>query len=93
MTNVLSTPLGLNAVYTIASAFPVMANPSLTLVSGLPTAVGSVIELKPEMVPVGDRCATFVCGLDIIVVQTQGTKNDMVVVEVPMNISGQHMSS
>lgn len=70
MTNVLSTPLGLNAVYTIASAFikscpstnaafPVMANPSITLVPGLPTAVGAVIELKPEMVPVGDRCATF----------------------------------
>jgi hypothetical protein len=69
-----------------------MAYPSLTLVSGFPTAVGAVIELEPETVPVGDFFATFVCGLDIIAVQTQGIKNGMAMVEVPMNTSG-HMSS
>jgi hypothetical protein len=56
MANVFSTPLSLNAVYTIASAFikscpstsaalPIIAYPSLTLVSGLPTAVGAVIDV------------------------------------------------
>jgi hypothetical protein len=89
-----------DAVYTIASAFikpcpstnaalRVMAYPSLTLVSGLPTAVGAVIELEPETVPVGDFFVTLVCGLDIIAVQTQGIKNGMAMVEVPMNTSGQ----
>jgi hypothetical protein len=79
MANVFDTPLSLNAVYTIASAFikscpcpstnaalPVMAYPSITLVSGQPTAVGTNIYLKPNTEPVGDFWATFISGLAII---------------------------
>jgi hypothetical protein len=83
MANVFGTPLGLNAVYTIASAFinaalPVMAYPSITLVSGQPTAVGTSIYLKPNTEPVGDFWVTFISGLAIILVHTQGIKNGMV---------------
>jgi hypothetical protein len=100
MANVFGTPLGLNAVYTIASGFitacpssnvalPVKAYPSLTLVSGEPTAPGALVDLEPESAPSGSYYATFVSGLDIIPVQTQGIQNGMIMVEVPMNISGQ----
>lgn len=95
MANVFGTPLGINAVYTIKScpssntALPVMAYPSLTLVSDQPTAVGAVIDLEPKAIPADSFFATFVFGLDIIPVQTQGIKNGMVMVQVPMNVSGQ----
>ena len=100
MANVFGTPLGLKAVYNIAftfikscpsttAALPVMAYPSLTIVSGLPTAVGALIDLLPRSEPVGTFFATFISGLDIVPVQTQGIKNGMIMVEVPMNISGQ----
>jgi hypothetical protein len=70
-------------------ALPVMAYPALTLISGQPTAPGALIDLKPKTMPTGDYFATFVSGLDIITVKTQGIKNDMIMVEVPTMASGQ----
>ena len=100
MANVFGTPLGLNAVYTIASGFivscpstnaalPVKAYPSLTLDSGLPTAPGALVDLAPKTVPSGDFYATFVSGLDIISVKPQSVANGMIMAEVPQMISGQ----
>lgn len=98
--NVFAAPLGLNAVYSIASAFivscpstnaklPVMAYPSLTLVSGQPTAPGALIDLQPKTIPTGTYYATFVSGLQIIPVAPQSAANGMIMVPVPMMISGQ----
>lgn len=100
MANVFGTPLGLNAVYTIASGFikscpstnvalPVKAYSALTLVSGLPTAPGALVDLQPKTIPSGTFYATFVSGLDIIPVQPQSIANGMIMVEVPMMASGQ----
>lgn len=100
MANVVGTPMGLNAVFTIASAFikscpstnaalPVMAYPSLTLISGEPTAVGAVIDLEPKTMPSGTCYATFVSGLDIVAVPTMGIKDGMIMVTVPEGLSGQ----
>lgn len=100
MANVFGTPLGINAIYSMAAMLikscpssnaplPVMAYPSLSLLSGLPTAPGALVDLVPKTMPTGNYFATFVSGLDIIPVQTQGIKNGMVMVQVPMNISGQ----
>jgi hypothetical protein len=100
MANVFGAPLGLNAVYSIASAFistcpstntalPIKAYPSLTLVSGQPTAPGALIDLMPGTMPSGPFYATFVSGLDIIPVDTQGIKNGMIMATVPTGPSGQ----
>jgi hypothetical protein len=100
MANVFGTPMGLNAVYTIASAFitscprtnvalPVKAYPSLTLISGGPTAPGAVIDLEPKTMPSGIFYATFVSGLDILPVQIMGIQNGMVMATVPAGISAQ----
>lgn len=86
--------------YSIASAFivscpstnaklPVMAYPSLTLVSGQPTAPGALIDLQPKTIPTGTYYATFVSGLQIIPVAPQSAANGMIMVPVPMMISGQ----
>lgn len=100
MANVFGTPLGLNAVYTIASGFitecpstnmalPVMAYPTLAASTGLPVAPGVMLELLPSAMPNGTYYATFVSGLDIIPVQPQGVANGMVQAVVPEMISGQ----
>lgn len=101
MANVFGTPLGLNAVYSIASAFitscpadnaplPVMAYPSLALASGSPTsAEGALVDLVPKSMPSGEYYATFVSGLEIIPVKPKSAAGGMIMVEVPMNISGQ----
>lgn len=100
MANVFGTPLGLNAVYTIASGFitscpstnmalPVKAYPTLTLVSGQPTAENALIDVEPATMPSGDFYATFVSGLDIVPVKTEGIKNGMIMASVPSMISGQ----
>lgn len=99
MANVFGTPMGINAVYTIASQFikscpstnaplPVMAYPSLSLLSGKPTATGAMIDLQPASMPSGTCYATFVSGLDILPVAAT-MSGDMLMAEVPMNISGQ----
>jgi hypothetical protein len=100
MANVFGTPLGLNAVYTIASGFiascpstnvalPVKAYPSLTLVSGQPTAENAMIDVKPATMPSGDFYATFVSGLDIVPVKPTSVQNGMVMASVPSMIAGQ----
>ncbi|KAI9649018.1 hypothetical protein NHQ30_001584 [Ciborinia camelliae] len=100
MANPLATPLGLNAVYSIASSFivscpstnaalPVMAYPSLTLKSGLPTAPGADVALAPETTPSGKLFTTFVSGLDTIPVESQVGSDGLVMTAVPTGISGQ----
>jgi hypothetical protein len=100
MANIFGTPLGLNAVFTIASGFikscpstnaplPVKAYSGLALTSGLPTAPGAYISLQPETIPTGDFFATFVSGLSIFPVATQGIKDGVIMVEVPMMVEGQ----
>lgn len=98
--NVFGTPLGINAVYSIAAPFfvscpstnfvlPVKAYPALTLASGLPTAARAVISLKPASVPTGDFYVTFVSGLEIIPVKASCTEEGYVFAEVPEKVSGQ----
>lgn len=100
MANVFGTPLGINAVYSIASAFikscpasnaplPVMAYPSLALTSGSPTAASVVISLVPKTMPKGTYYATFVSGLDIIPVAPVSASNGAIMVTVPKSVSGQ----
>jgi hypothetical protein len=99
MANAYGTPLGLNAVYSIASAFitscpstnaalPVMAYAALTVTQGVPVAPG--IDLTFTVA--GDLPATFfvtfVSGLDILpaaATVTDGT----ITTTVPAGISGQ----
>jgi len=67
-----------------------MAYPTLTLDSGTPTSTeGAMIDLVPATMPSGTFYATFVSGLDIIPMTPQSMDNGMIMVEVPMNISGQ----
>jgi hypothetical protein len=77
MANVFGTPLGLNAVYTIASGFiaecpstnmklPVMAYPDLAAVTGLPVAPSVLLDLLPGAMPKDTYFVTFVSGLDIV---------------------------
>lgn len=100
MANVFGTPLGLNAVYTIASGFiaecpstnmalPVMAYDDLAAATGLPVAPGVVLDLIPGSMPNGTYFATFVSGLDIVPVKPSGVVNGMIQAVVPMAASGQ----
>lgn len=100
MANDLATPLGLNAVYSIASSFivscpstnaplPVMAYPSLTLKSGLPTAPGANVAFVPQSTPSGQFFITFVSGLDAIAVESQVGSDGLIMAAVPTAISGQ----
>lgn len=100
MANVFGTPMGPNAVYSIASAFivscpstnsalPFMAYPGLTLVSGEPTAPGALVDLMPAAAPPATYFATFVSGLDIVAVAPMSFEAGMVMVAVPDMLSGQ----
>lgn len=100
MANVFGTPMGPNAVYSIASAFikscpstnaalPFMAYPALTLMSGLPTAPGALVDLMPKTMPKGEYFATFVSGLDIMAVKPNASNGTMIMVAVPEIASGQ----
>lgn len=100
MANVFGTPLGINAVYSIASAFitscpstnqalPVKAYPALTYVSGTPTAPGALIDLEPKTIPSGDFFVTFISGLDILPVKASSVDGGMIMAAVPEGISGQ----
>jgi hypothetical protein len=99
MANVFGTPMGLNAVYTIASAFivscpstnvalPVTAYPTLTLVSGEPTAPNATIFVEPETSLSGTVYATFVSGVDILPVSATAS-GSMFTAVVPEGVSGQ----
>lgn len=100
MANVFGTPMGINATYSIASAFitscpsinmplPVAAYPTLTLVSGSPTSTSATIDLELKTIPSGTFYATFVSGLDIVAVAPQSSSNGMIMVSVPEMSSGQ----
>ena len=100
MANVFGTPMGINAVYTIASNFitscpssnaalPVHAYEPLTLVNGTPTAMGATVQLEPKTMPSGTVFATFVSGLDIMAVSPSSVTNGTVMAVVPMGFSGQ----
>jgi hypothetical protein len=99
MANVFGTPMGINAVYSIASGFikscpstnvalPVKAYPALTLESGNPTSTAAMVSLKPATVPTGTFYATFVSGLDIVPVNVT-VANGIVTAPVPTQASGQ----
>jgi len=103
MANVFGTPMGINAVYSIASSFivscpstnaplPVMAYKALNLYSGLPTASGAVpgaeIDVSMGVAPEGTVYGTFVSGLDIIPVEASHTDGDQIFFIVPENIGG-----
>ncbi|KAG9234778.1 ferritin-like domain-containing protein [Amylocarpus encephaloides] len=98
--NVFGTPLGLNAVYSIASAYisecpssnaalPVMAYPELAVASGMPSAPGALVDLFPGMMPNGACFATFVSGLDIVPVKPVAVLDGMIQAIVPPMVSGQ----
>jgi len=100
MANVFGTPLSPNAVFTIASGFitscpstnfalPFTAYPNtLTLTSGLPTAMGASITLQPKTAVDGEFFATFVSGLSVLpATVTMGAGG--VEVAVPMGAEGQ----
>jgi len=100
--NVFGTPLGLNAVYTIASGFitscpstnavlPVKAYQALTLASGMPSApgVGALVALETPTAPAGDFFVTFVSGLNITSAPVQSYDNGVIMAAVPEGIEGQ----
>jgi hypothetical protein len=100
MANVFGTPLGLNAVYTIASGFiaecpstnmklPVMAYPDLAAVTGLPVAPSVLLDLLPGAMLKDTYFVTFVSGLDIVPVMPSGVANGMIQAVVPPMIQGQ----
>lgn len=100
--NVFGTPLGPNAVFSIASAFitscpednfklpfTAYAN-SLTLTSGSPTALGASVNLKPKTMPSGDFFATFVSGLMVLPVSiTHDAATGGIIAPVPEGAEGQ----
>ena len=98
--NVFGTPLGPNAVFSIASAFitscpdtnyklpfTAYAN-TLSVASGLPTAFGASIQLMPKTMPTGTFYATFVSGLQIIPVDVR-MENGAIMAAVPQMAEGQ----
>jgi len=100
MANVFGTPMGLNAVYTIASGFitacpssnvalPVKAYPTLALQSGDPTAPNATIYIKPATPPSGTAYATFVSGLMILPVTATTAQDGWFSAVVPVGVSGQ----
>lgn len=99
MANPFGTPMGLNAVFTIASAFitgcpstnaplPVKTYPTLTLLSGLPTAPGAIVDVSPASPPTGSVFGTFVSGLNIVPVEVSSTSGGQLSFEVPQNLEG-----
>lgn len=99
--NVFGTPLGPNAVFSIASAFitscpetnyklPFMAyENTLTLNSGAPTAFGASISLTPKTAPTGAFFVTFVSGLEIISVEATRDAAGGIMAAVPEKAEGQ----
>ena len=95
MANVLGTPMGMNAVYSIASQFivscpssnaplPVHAYTALTVGTGQPVAPGVVLTFSTTASLPGSYFLTFVSGLSIIpVAVTNGGA------AVPAGVSGQ----
>ncbi|CAG8972783.1 hypothetical protein HYALB_00006875 [Hymenoscyphus albidus] len=100
MANVFGTPLGLNAVYTIASQFisecpttnaalPVMAYPELVTVTAGAVATNAIVDLLPSVTLNGTYYTTFVSGLDIIPTTPKGILDGMIQAIVPSAVQGQ----
>jgi hypothetical protein len=100
MSNVFGTPMGLNAVFTIASAFivscpstnaalPVMTYPALSTVASGPTAAGNQVALKATKAPGGTFFATFVSGLNITPVAATISAEGIISATVPQGVEGQ----
>lgn len=66
-----------------------MAYPSLTLLSGAPTAAGAVVDLVPKSAPPATYFVTFVSGLSIVSVKANSYANGMIMATVPKGIEGQ----
>lgn len=103
MANVFGTPMGANAVYSIASTFidscpenntalPFKAYPALDFYSGLPTASSAdpdaEIDVTMGFAPEGPVYGTFVSGLDIVAVEPSHMDGDQIFFSVPENIGG-----
>lgn len=99
MANPYGTPLGLNAVYSMAANFivscpstnaalPVKAYPALTLRSGTPTAAGAPLDLIPATMPTGTYFVTFVSGLQVLSVQGASFQGG-IRATVPQGVEGQ----
>ncbi|SCU79702.1 LANO_0A07228g1_1 [Lachancea nothofagi CBS 11611] len=100
MANPFGTPMGVNAVYSIASQFitscpdsnaalPVKAYPGLNVTQGMPLAVNTSISFSVDgQLPSAQSYITFVSGLDVLPVQGM-VSNGMISAEVPSQVSGQ----
>jgi len=99
MANDLATPLGFNAVYSLAAAFitscpstnaalPVMAYPGLTVDTGTPAAVGVDLMFTTKAALPETFFVTYVSGLDIISVEPT-MSGDLIMGVIPEGISGQ----
>lgn len=99
MANPFGTPMGLNAIYSIASAFitgcpssnaklPVMAYKGLNVTQGMPVSVNSTVTFQAEGGVPSDFYVTFVSGLDVLPVKGDKS-NDMLQVSIPGKVSGQ----
>ena len=99
MANPFGTPMGLNAVYSIASGFiaecpssnaklPVMAYKGLNVSQGMPVAANSTVTFMADGDVPSSFCVTFVSGLDVLPM-TADIENEMIKVDVPGEASGQ----
>ncbi|SCU80494.1 LANO_0B00298g1_1 [Lachancea nothofagi CBS 11611] len=100
MANPFGTPMGANAVYSIASQFitscpdsntplPVKPYPGLTISQGMPVAVNTSVSFSVDgQLPSAQCYITFVSGLDILPVEGS-VSNGMISAEIPSQVSGQ----
>ncbi|ODQ63387.1 hypothetical protein NADFUDRAFT_84512 [Nadsonia fulvescens var. elongata DSM 6958] len=99
MANALATPMGINAVYSIASSFigecpssnaalPVKAYSGLTVTRAMPVSVNTNITFKVDGDIPSKFYVTFVSGLDVLPVE--GSMSDGVIeASIPEAVSGQ----
>lgn len=99
MANPFGTPMGLNAVYTIASGFitkcpstnaalPVKAYKGLSTTNKMPLSTGESISFKADGDVPSDCFVTYVSGLDVLPVK--GSMSDgMIMATIPKEVSGQ----
>lgn len=99
MANPFGTPLGINAIYSIASSFiescpsdnaalSVKAYDALNITQGMPVASNSSVTFESGKLPSEDVYVTFVSGLEVLPVKAS-IDNSIITVTVPLNVSGQ----
>ncbi|SCU80333.1 LADA_0B06634g1_1 [Lachancea dasiensis] len=100
MANPFATPMGVNAVYSIASQFisscpssntalPVKAYPGLTVTQGMPVAANTSVTFSVDgELPQSPIFVTFVSGLNVLPVEGS-IADGMLSAEVPGKVSGQ----